>query len=432
MKKLLILALALASFIGTAALAEDSYISGGFEASGNIVAGAGWQRFKTKAGNPTVFRDINGNLPGVIGAYDTVGAGGGTTGGINRMDIFKFFVDQAELDLAKSFGENIRIRTDLNFGSNTMNGGNRFATGAGGGAATNVIIEQAYATANMSVGNGLEFLLGRFNAPIGFEKVNVVYNDTISHSVVYRALRPNTFTGAKFYYSFSDAVDWNIYVVNSGLSYDDGDTVTVNSDIPGAGTRLGFNWGEEGKKSTLGFSGVYGQDHTATSGMKKHISFLGDVDWQWWVTDNFAFGGEGAFRQINSQTIGEKNAKYLGLLANLHYNFSDVWDGTLRYAFAKEFNNSVSSSGSLVTPVTAGAVQSLVGGYTAAGAGTSAAGKEDIHEITLAGNYAIADGAKLKLEGGYTLIMPSTQSTTGTGTEKENVFGVAGAFAYEF
>mgnify|MGYP003342882864 CR=1 FL=1 len=41
-------------------------------------------------------------------------------------------------------------------------------------------LEQAYATANIPVGNGIEFMLGRFNTPIGFESVDVNENDTIT------------------------------------------------------------------------------------------------------------------------------------------------------------------------------------------------------------------------------------------------------------
>ena len=404
MKKSFILALALASLIGTAGFADESYVTGGFEATGNVVAGAGWQRFKVKPVTAAVARDVNGTIPGPMGAYTTAA-------GVNKEDDFKFFVDQFELDLAKSFGENIRVRGDFDFGGRTLNGGPRFNNASGAGIGSNVIVEQAYATANLGLGNGVEFLLGRFNAPIGFEKVNIVKNDTISRSELYRALRPNTLTGAKFYYAFSDMVDWNVYIVNNALNYENGgNTFYANTDVPAFGTRLGFNWGDEGKKSTFGVSAVEGQDH---ANIKKHMSFLGDIDWQWWATDNFAFGGEALYRQIDTTTAGTKNGKYYGALANLHYNFSDVWDGTLKYAYTKDVNGLV-SAGVGVLPVTGAAAQSLTGA------------KQQIHEITVAGNYSITDGAKLKLEGGYTYDKP-----TGTGNG-QHIFGVAGALAYEF
>ncbi|MDP2599845.1 MAG: outer membrane beta-barrel protein [Deltaproteobacteria bacterium] len=420
MKKTFIAVLAVAMLAGTTSFADESYVSGGFEASGHIVAGAGWQRLKSAAGTTGLTRDITNTVPGVIGEYSTEAFSAAD----NKKDEFKFFLDEFELDLAKSFGENIRIRADLDFGSGTMNSGPRFANATGvGGFGSNVVIEQAYATANLAVGNGVEFLLGRFNAPIGFEKVDVFYNDTISRSAIYRSLRPNTFTGAKVYYAFSDLVDWHVYVVNNGsMNYDNGGLNPAggqNTDVPAFGTRLGFNWGEEGKKSTFGLSGIVGQDHP---NQKKHITFIGDADWQWWVSDNFAFGGEGIYRQIDTTTVGGKNGKYFGALANLHYEFSDVWDGTLRYAYTKD-NNGLINAGVGVIPITGAAAQSLTGE------------KEQIHEIALDGSYDVADGASFRLEGTYSLVIPNGTQPAGqasANTAKTNIFGFGAVFAYEF
>lgn len=420
MKKIIIATLAATALIGTASFAEESYVSGGFEASGHVVAGAGWQRYKVPtAANVAVARDINGTTPGPMGNYTT--APGAAVDLINREDNFRFFVDEFELDLAKTLGENIRIRADLDFGGNTLNGGPRFQNANGGGAAGNILVEQAYATANLAIGNGVEVLLGRFNLPIGFEKVDVTANDTISRSALYRALRPNIFTGGKIYYSFSDLVDFNLYLGNQILSYNNGGNAFFqsNADIPNVGLRLGFNWGEEGKRSTVGFSGIWGQDHP---NIKKHQSFLGDIDWQWWATDNFAFGGEAIYRQIDTTVVNQRNGKYYAGLVNLRYDFSDVWDGTLKYAYSRDVNGA-NSTGALVTPayaVTAGstpgtATQSLLGG------------KSQVHEITLAGNYTITDGAKLKLEGDYSLVR-----LPGVANKNQHIFGLAGAFAYEF
>ncbi|OGQ46758.1 MAG: hypothetical protein A3H42_05320 [Deltaproteobacteria bacterium RIFCSPLOWO2_02_FULL_46_8] len=426
MKKIIIVALAATALIGTASFAEESYVTGGFEASGHIVAGAGWQRYKvpTAVGSATsVARDVNGTIPGAIGNYvvtPTAANASTAVDLINREDNFRFFVDEFELDLAKTLGENIRIRADLDFGGNTLNGGPRFQNANGAGGSGNVLIEQAYATANIAIGNGLEVLLGRFDIPIGFEKVDVTANDTISRSAIYRALRPNIFTGGKIYYAFSDLVDFNLYLANQILSYNNGGNAFFqsNADIPNVGLRLGFNWGEEGKKSTIGLSGIWGQDHP---NIKKHQSFLGDIDWQWWATDNFAFGGEAIYRQINTTVVGQRNGKYYAGLINLRYDFSDVWDGTLKYAYSRDVNG-VNSTGSLVTAAYAPgvstpgtAVQSLLGR------------KSQAHEITLAGNYTITDGAKLKLEGDYSLVR-----LPGTTNKSQHIFGLAGAFAYEF
>lgn len=390
--KKLIAVVAVATLVSGAAFAEESYVAGGFEASGHIVTGAGWAHYKNKSGitTPTATGSVAA-IPGAMGQY-TVG-----NSAANKGDAFQFFVDEVELDLAKNLGENIRFRADLDFGAGGMNSRNGNA---------GVLVEQAYATANIPVGNGVEFLVGRFNAPIGFEKADTNANDTVSYSSVYRALRPNTLTGAKAYYSFTDMVDLNVYVVNNKLNGDGAANGATTTDVPAFGTRVGFNWGEEGQKSTIGFSGVLGNDHaTALPSSKKHFTMLGDVDWNWWVTDAFAFGGEVIFRKINAVT--GSNAKYLGGVANLKYQFNDVWDGTLKYAFTSDLNGN--------TAGVAGATASLTGA------------EQSFHELALAGAYALADGAKLKIEGDYVI-----NKVVGVTTGKNQIFGVVGAFSYEF
>lgn len=413
MKKILFSMLSVALLTSGVVLAQESYVAGGFEASGHTFVGAGWQRFDVNGAGNVVVRDVRGTLPGVIGGYaESVNGASGRT---NNEDYFKFFVDEVELDLAKTFGENIRLRTDLDFGSGTLNSGQRFGNAGTAGDDVGILVEQAYVTTNLAVGNGVELLLGRFNAPMGFESVDVGDNDTISRSVIFRALRPISFTGAKIYYGFSDMVDFHFYVTNSGLIHDDGDVISTDTDIPNVGFRLGFNWGEEGKESHLAWNGAWGNDHV---GAKDGWSFLGGADWQWWATDSFALGGEAIYRQIddtNTDGAGELNGKYYGGLLNLHYDFSDVWDGTLRYAYAHDVNAVLlAATGAEEVLNNVGAAQSLTGG------------DQQLHELALAGNYAITDGATLKLEGGYTRIDP-----TGAGNG-QNVFGVGGGFAYAF
>lgn len=394
-------------------------VSGGFEASGHAVTGAGWQHFKTRNAAQAVARDINDTVPGVIGGYLNTS---GTEPRNNTSDVLRFFVDEVELDLAKTFGENIRFRTDLDFGSATLYSGPRFANLAGG----NIFVEQAFATANIGLGNGIEFLIGRFNNPMGFESVDVSDNDTISRSTLYRSFRPHHFTGAKFYYAFSDALDWHLWASNNGFSIDDGDTLGLTTDIPAVGTRLAYKWGEEGKQSHIGFTGIgLGQDHAEPT--KRSFTWVGDLDFNWWATDNFAVGGEGLYRQIDSQTAPNLNMKVMGALLNLHYDFSDVWDGTLKYAWSHDVNGYIG----------AGAVGGLEGVATIfGGARQSLTGADQVfHEFTVAGNYAIADGAKFRLEGGYTLNDPGGRGAGAAAvaaSSNRHIYGFGGGFAYEF
>lgn len=393
MKKILIalLALGLAAFVATSVQAEEKYVAGGFEAAGHVIAGVGYQHYNNRVPTELAFDGDTFTYAGPMGKYL------GTVPGA-RSDHFSFFVDEVELDLMKSFGENIRLRADMDFG--------RVASS---GIFTNAfVLEQAYATANIPLGNGIEFLLGRFNAPMGFEAYDVNENDTISKSIIVRGLRPANMTGMKFYYAFSDLVDLHFYVVNT--LYGDSD-VKVN-DVPSLGFRLGFNWGEEGTESTFGFSGFFGPESRASN---KHFTFGGDIDLNWWITESFALGLEGLFDRNDAVTNTNgitplNNVVYAAGLLNLHYVFSDVWDGTLKYVFAKQFKPG--SSVNANNPINLTGTQ------------------QSMHEIALAGGYSIADGAKLKLEGRFDIVRPST--TTFPASRTQYVFGGALAFAYDF
>ncbi len=387
MKKIIIavVALGLFAFIATSAHAQD-YVAGGFEASGHVMTGLGYQHHNNKT--PSEFAtDSDGiaTTSGPIGKY--LGSLPAASS-----DHFSFFVDSVELDLMKSFGENIRLRADLSFG--------RVASSGLGTA--NFILEQAYATANIPLGNGIEFLVGRFDTPIGFESNDAAENYTISRSIMVRALRPGVTTGAKLYYAFSDLVDLHFYVVNTLTQ----DSDVKTADIPSLGFRLGFNWGDEGSESTFGVSGLFGPESRVSN---KHFTFAGDIDVNWWITESFALGFEGLYRRDNARlggfVAGAQNVNYYAGLLNLHYLFSDVWDGTLKYCFAKQ----TKPGAVVVAPVT-----QLTGT------------QQSMHEITLAGGYAIADGAKLKLEGRFDIVNPVGGSNT------EYVYGGAMAFVYNF
>lgn len=401
MKKILVIALVLGlAFFAANVNAQEKYVGGGFEMAGNIVTGMGWQYHNNKANTELALGDdavVTG--PGPMGKYMGIGP--------DKKNYFGFFLDGVELDIMKSFGENVRLRADLDFGRVNSSG---FGTQA-------FILEQAYATANIPVGNGVEFLVGRFNAPIGFESVDVADNDLISQSIIIRSqIRPVGLTGAKLYYAFSDLVDLHFWVANTIIN-DDNFFKSVN--MPALGARIGFNWGEEGTESTFGLSpffgpsgpnDIYGPNPTyglpdilLRGGSNRHYSFGVDADLNWWLTESFALGFEGIYRRDNAQPGFQNMNTFAGLL-NLHYVFSDVWDGTLRYSMAMQRQG------------TNGAIDYIGGGQ-----------KQQVHEIALGGGYAVADGAKFKLEGRFDIVKPTV-----AGTSTQYVFGAVMGFVYNF
>jgi len=146
------LALSASAFAKEKAAADK----GGLEMSGSVMTGLGFQYTANANGAANVYlpTDSNGVVyyPGVMGAY----VGQPTA---PKQKNFDFFVDSVYLDLMKSFGENIKLRADLKFGRAT-------SSGIGANAFD---LDQAYATANIPVGSGIEVLIGRFHTPIGFE-----------------------------------------------------------------------------------------------------------------------------------------------------------------------------------------------------------------------------------------------------------------------
>jgi hypothetical protein len=371
--------------MGTTVNAEEKYVAGGFEASGHINTGFG---FNT-VGKDTIFSGATLGRDGWAGFANAVSD-----------TEFGFILDEVELDLTKSFGENIKFRTDLDFNDASL--GSTIGTVGGG-----VRLEQAYVTANIAAGNGIEMLFGRFNAPIGFESVDRNDNDTITRSSLFNFnVRPRTLTGVKWYYAFSDAVDMHFYLANNlrdGIAAFNADSTI----IPAIGTRIGYTWGEEGTESTFGLS-VAASPETPKAGKKLGIlSYLGDLDWNIWLTDAFALGGEGIFRinSKNSLVAGSTKTTLFGGVLNLHYVFSDVWDGTLKYALLR------SNAGA--SPIDAFDHPGLT------------IGKGMLHEVSLAGGYQITDGAKFKTE--YRL-----DYTKYTGALKNMSHAVIGQMEYVF
>lgn len=408
MRKYLSLAVAVVAvaFAGTA-------VAGDFELSGHVNAGVSYQHFGSNAASVVAGQTGLAN-PGAntaqgsagdltASAAGAAGAAGAVVAPTVRQDSFLIFADDAELDATAEYGENIRARVDLGFG--------RLASGSSGAGGVN--LEQAYATINIPVGNGIEFLVGRFDAPIGFESVERGENTLFSHSTLFRNLRPTSYTGLKFYYPFSDLIDLHVYAVNN--LRDSIALVGANTDplLPSGGFRLGFGWGDEGQKSTFGLSAAGGLEAPDASKLGGDLSWLVDADWNVWIGEYFAIGGEGIYRMDNGAT-GAAKARYFGGQLNLHYVFNDVWDGTLRYVYAAD-------KGAVNTADT------LTGGAANISLLNAAAGaaKTQVHEITLGGQYHITDNAKLQLEGRYDMVKV-------TGASAGNVYGGLVNFAYNF
>lgn len=389
MKKLISLMLVVAA-VGFVAISSARAEEGSeLEISGNVDVVSGWQRG---------LKNANFASEGLLGDGLAASAAGKST------DVFGFVVDQVEVDLAKSFGENIRARADIDFST--------FRYNEDSGAMNGAYVEQGYVTANIPAGNGMELLVGRFNSGIGLDPADRNELNTVSFSMLHRTLLPHNMTGARFGYQASDAVWFDFYVVNNLQ-----DAIPANSDIPSGGFDVKYSWGEEGSMSWFKLSGAIGPEQATN----KHYSFLGDLAAKVLVSDGFWLGAEGAYRQDN-KVAGTVNARYMGGQLKGTYAFSDIWDGTLRYGFTWDMDGGTGTVG------TGRANANPLGTFFSGVAGTPFTGlgaKGQLHDLSLATGYQITDGAKFIVEARLDMSRPNGAAT---GYQA----GVGGQFAYSF
>ncbi|HEX5033616.1 MAG TPA: porin [bacterium] len=406
MKKQLAYALAvsLLSLTGLRPAQAAESKAAGLEFSGNVDIVTGWQHDDGST--------FDGPAPGVGGscafgpgglgcnAVDTAGSGSGQLGdfrglAVPNRDTFNFYVDQVELDLQKTFGENIRIRADLDFG--------RFLSGSGRTtqAGSNFNLEQGYITTNIPVGKGMELLLGRFNAPIGLESVDRVDNVALSYSNLYRYLRPQNVTGTKLYYAFNDNLDWSLYLVNN-LQDVFGGAVGTDSAIPSWGTRLGFTWGGEGKENTIGLSYAGGPE---AFGNNAHLTHILDLDFNLYLGQRFNLGGEFLYRQDNVTSAfppGTPNSKGLAGFLLLNFIANQTWNIYFRYDYIHDINPT--------------------GAYTGL--------DQQIHDFSIGAGYQITDGAQLKFE--YRLDLHNYSAAVAAALTGGDRSAISNALAVEF
>lgn len=363
-----------------AALAVSSVAKAELEVSGNVTTVTGYQHDNSGAGAA--------NAAGGL----TQGDFGLVVGGGN--DHFRFMVDQVELDLENEFGDNIRARADVDFRDTV-------GTFVRGGA-NPVNLEQGYVTANLGIGNGMEFLVGKFNAPLGLESVDRHENVFSTYTPGFQFMVPKNLIGAKVYYEFNDNWSFDLGVVNS---LNDGTTSAFaagNSAVPSGLLRVGAVWGEEGNESFIHFAGAAGPE-TASN---KNLDLFGAGWGNWSIGDFWDIGWDAYYRQTMT-AAGTDQKAVSGQLYGV-YQASDVWTVQLRAAAHWE----ISPAGVGVASTTGGFWNGSFEGMTYSG--------------TLGTTYTITDDAKMKLE--YRFDWADPTGATGTGQYHT---GVA-EFAYSF
>jgi len=351
MKKLLTLAVIAALTLSSVAYAE-------LELSGNVTTGMAYQYDSANAINTST-----GNA--------AAGAGGITQGDMrfapaNSSTHFGFYVDQAEIDVDSEFGENIRARVDLDF------------IDLGSPSVSAFLLEQAYVTVNVGVGNGMEFLLGKFNAPFGLESVDRHENAFPTYTPGYLFLVPTQVMGTKLYYDFSDNWNFDLAIVDSMNN-----TLAGNSPYPSGILRVGAIWGDEGRESYFHLAGGFGPEHNTAVGQSqedRHFDMLGMMWGNFAFGDYWDLGFDYSYRSTNTLT-GATNMRAMAGQLIAKYQASDVWTVQMRGAAFWEFSAFAAGT---------------------SGASTSGGTFSGFHGKTYSGSFAatyqITDGAEMTVE----------------------------------
>ncbi|MFA5812222.1 MAG: outer membrane beta-barrel protein [bacterium] len=361
MKPYLAVAVALITiFTASVAKSEEKKpggVLGGFEMAGFLNAGFGWQRFSN---DPITEFANDGSYAGVLGSViSNVGTGAAPAPG---QDDVEAFMEVAELDITKTFGERATLRADLYFGRPLS-----------GSWVPGTDIEQAYLTVMLWKEHALEFTIGRFGTQAGFEAYEPYNLDTISWSLVTRAnLYPFFVTGAQLSFDVTDYLSIYLAAGNGVIN----DTNVRIGDIPAGLASFVFYWGEEPKDSYIVLTPFIGPE----SGENRPLTYGADATFAAWLTNNFQLALEGVFHHDNA-IAGGVNTNYLAGFMNLRWEMAEDWYGVLKYTYVNQLD-------------AGNGVHNLTGA------------KQQIHEAGIGFGYNIADGMKLKWEGRVDIIAP--------------------------
>lgn len=147
------------------------------------------------------------------------------------------------------------FRADLIYGDDAAALSGTNANGAlsyGAVSSDNVLVEQAFVQLNAPVGNGINFKVGKFVTPLGYEVIERPANPNITYGNLFVNTIPLYHTGVLAAYKFNDIVDAKVGIVNgansdqqnqfgaatTGVSNGVGLLGTVNVTAPGGNANI--------------------------------------------------------------------------------------------------------------------------------------------------------------------------------------------------
>ena len=209
-----------------------------------------------------------------------------------------FGLDQAEVDVTRSFQDRASLRADIDYTND----------GEGGFSAD---LEQGYLAVYADWSKGVDFTFGKFNIPMGFELLDAVDMYQFSHSLLFNYAIPTNVTGLMISPTISDKLDLSLYVVNGW------DVNSDNNKDKTFGGRLGITPIEG---VNFGLSGIIGAEKNDNGDDLRSVF---DLDITITTVENLTLGGE---FNIGSEEIGDESGNWTGVMVMAHYDCSD-WAG---------------------------------------------------------------------------------------------------------
>jgi hypothetical protein len=264
--------------------------------------------------------------------------GGGTDEGVNGSpgsirthfnynDSGDFSVDQVKVVFEKSLEDantwTAGFRIDLLGGES-----GKYVAGADNEwGMENLGIEQAYVTFRVPVGNGLDFKLGKFVTPMGYEVIETPANLNVTRGYIFNAL-PFTHTGLMATYKFNDNWDLSFAYVN-GVN---------NSDSNYLGSRYNYEYTYKYEWTGNGYS-YAGEESDSWYGASADWAgaFLARVGY---TSDRFSTAFSALFAPEGDATIGggEENAPFLLLDWWMQFKVNDNFIIALDAVFGKSWD----------------------------------------------------------------------------------------------
>lgn len=314
--------------------------------------------------------------------FPTDGGSLGGTGSNFSLNAFKLALEKP-LSTKNEFSAG--FRADLIYGDD--------AAGLSNGSTTansnNLLVEQAFVQLNAPVGNGINFHVGKFVTPLGYEVIERPANQNITYGNLFQNTIPLYNTGVLAAYKFNDIVDAKFGVVN-GANNDYQSTFGTTNTAQGAGLLATVNITAPGGNANIqngGFVSFNGNGNnasfvsatpTVTSGQTNATTWVYDV-WGTWspkAYSKLSLGFNGDLGQGSSFTAPgvSQTTTFSGAAVYAKYQFTKLFSLATRTDWLHETNQ---------------------GKFTTTGVGN---GADDIYSFTATGSFDLFENTLLRAE----------------------------------